>query len=419
MKKLYYSLCFFLLMSTFTHAEKRKILFLGNSYTYVNDLPNTLKQLALSLGDTLDIDSYCPGGASFQSLYNDANTLTKIQLPGWDYVVLQAQSQEPSFSPAQVQTDTYPFAKKLDSLIHLSNPCAETVFYMTWGRKNGDAGNCAAYPPVCTYEGMQQRLRESYLEMSNDNDATCSPVGMAWRTFRTQYPSVELYNPDQSHPSVNGTYLAACVFYTSLYQKSTVGASYVLAGVQATDAPNIQSIASATVLDSLENWQQYGHLPYADFSFSVNQNQVTFTNNSLRAATYDWDFGDGSPINNTINPTHTYTAVGNYTVSLQAKSNCNKFARKNKQVSINTIPNTLDDLDNSLQKSIFYSEGKLFLQGSFTEVMVINLHGDRVLLDLNKTKRPYVGCDYLPIGVYFYRAIDKEQHVVMGKFVKE
>jgi PKD repeat protein len=266
---------------------------------------------------------------------------------------------------------------------------------------------------------MQQRLRESYLEMSNDNDATCSPVGVAWRTFRTQYPSVELYNPDQSHPSVNGTYLAACVFYTSLYQKSTVGASYVLAGVQATDAPNIQSIASATVLDSLENWQQYGHLPYADFSFSVNQNQVTFTNNSLRAATYDWDFGDGSPINNTVNPTHTYTAVGNYTVSLQAKSNCNKFARKNKQISINTIPNTLDDLDNSTQNTIFYSEGKLFLQGSFTEVMVINLHGDRVLLDLNKTKRPYVGCDYLPMGVYFYRAIDKEQRIVMGKFVKE
>jgi hypothetical protein len=51
--------------------------------------------------------------------------------------------------------------------------------------------------------------------------------------------------------------------------------------------------------------------------------------------------------------------------------------------------------------------------------MVINLHGDRVLLDLNKTKRPYVGCDYLPMGVYFYRAIDKEQRVVMGKFVKE
>ena len=124
MKKLYYSLCFFLLMSTFTHAEKRKILFLGNSYTYVNDLPNTLKQLALSLGDTLDIDSYCPGGSTFQSQYNDANTLTKIQLPGWDYVVLQAQSQEPSFSPAQVQTDTDPFAKKLESLIHLSNPCS-------------------------------------------------------------------------------------------------------------------------------------------------------------------------------------------------------------------------------------------------------------------------------------------------------
>ena len=237
MKQIFIILFLVIISARISSAEKRKILFLGNSYTYYNDLPNTLKQLALSLGDTLEVDSYTPGGASFQSLSNDANTLAKIQLPGWDYVVLQAQSQEPAFSPAQVQSDTYPFAKKLDSLIHISNPCAETIFYMTWGRKNGDAGNCAAYPPICTYEGMQQRLRESYLEMSNTNHATCSPVGVAWRTFRVAHPAVELYNPDESHPSVNGTYLAACTFYCSIYHKTTLGANYVLAGVAAADAP--------------------------------------------------------------------------------------------------------------------------------------------------------------------------------------
>ena len=129
MKKTIVSLVLIFIFLSFVKAEKRRILFLGNSYTYVNDLPNTLKQLALSLGDTLETDNYTPGGSSLQSLTFDANTLAKIQIGNWDYVVIQAQSQEPAFPASQVQTNTYPFAQKLDSMIHVFNPCAEIVFY--------------------------------------------------------------------------------------------------------------------------------------------------------------------------------------------------------------------------------------------------------------------------------------------------
>ncbi len=417
MKNIFAFTMFTLLFAVNLRAEKRKILFLGNSYTYVNDLPNTLKQLALSLGDSLDVDSYCPGGSTLQSLYNDANTLAKIQIPGWDYVVLQAQSQEPSFSPAQVQADTYPFAKKLDSLIHIANPCAETVFYMTWGRKNGDAGNCPFYPPVCTYEGMQQRLRESYLEMSDANNATCSPVGVAWRTFRNLYPLVELYNPDESHPSVNGTYLAACTFYSTLYQKATTGAAYVPAGVLAADAANIQTVAGNTVLDSIENWQQHGSLPFADFSFTLNQNQVSFTNNSLRATLYEWDFGDAAPIDNTVNPVHTYTAVGNYTVTLKSKNNCNKYSRHNKTVIITNIPNNISDMNGDKQANIFYNHGKLFIEGNFKEMHVINLNGEMVLSEKTGLSADILRCDFLPHGIYFFRAVSQNNKTVTGKFI--
>jgi hypothetical protein len=292
---------------------------------------------------------------------------------------------------------------------------------MTWGRKNGDAGNCAGYPPVCTYEGMQQRLRESYLEMSDDNDATCSPVGVAWRTFRNQFPAIELYNPDESHPSVNGTYLAACVFYSTLYQKACSGAAYVFAGVAAADATNMQNIAGSTVLDSIENWQQYGHLPKAAFSHSVNQNVVSFTNASLRAATYEWDFGDGSPLSNAVNPSHTYAAIGNYTVKLTARSACNKYTLKTAQISIASIPNAIDDVsdDNDKGLRISYVDQKLFISGSYQEMIVIDLYGRRVLYDQNETGRNFVGCAYLPSGVYFYKALSKQKKTVMGKFIVE
>ena len=393
-----------------TKADSRKILFLGNSYIGVNDLPNTLKELALSLGDTLIVESNTPGGMTLSGHCSDANTLAKIQLGGWDYVVVQAQSQEPSFSPTQVATNTYPFAKTLDSLIHISNPCAETIFYMTWGRKNGDAGNCAAYPPVCTYEGMQQRLRESYLEMSQINNATCAPVGVAWKAMRDNSPGIELYNADESHPSIHGTYVVACTFYSSIYHKLSNGASYMPTGMLTWEALTIQNKCSNTVLDSLENWQQHGTLPFANFSSTNNLNIYTFSNASLRGTDYVWDFGDGSATSTQTNPTHTYNAIGTYTVTLKAKNTCGKVDEFKKSVNISVLLNVANqennngikvavsnhtlNIDNNIaanQIRLFDTSGKLLfenklLQGINNIQLPLHLNGIFIYSILKKNK---------------------------------
>jgi hypothetical protein len=75
-------------------------LFLGNSYTYVNDLPLLIDSLAKANGDDLVYDQNTPGGHTFNNHFNNATSLAKINLQAWQYVVLQAQSQEPSFSLA-------------------------------------------------------------------------------------------------------------------------------------------------------------------------------------------------------------------------------------------------------------------------------------------------------------------------------
>lgn len=171
----------------------KKVLFLGNSYTGVNDLPNMLSDAAKSTGDTLLFDSNIPGGYTFKRHAGDVNSLSKIIQGGWDYVVLQEQSQYPSFPISQVQASVFPYARFLDSLIQAKNPCAETVFYMTWGRKNGDAGNCASWPPVCTYAGMDSLLNLRYNMMADDNNAILSPVGAVWKYIRQNHPLIELY----------------------------------------------------------------------------------------------------------------------------------------------------------------------------------------------------------------------------------
>ena len=176
MKRIFFVVVF---IPIFVFAQQTKeVLFLGNSYTYVNDLPNMVKQIALSFGDTLNYDQNTPGGATLQMHSTNTQTLSKISQQQWDNVIIQCQSQEPSFSPSQVSNDVFPYAQILIDSIESNSICTEPMFFMTWGRKYGDQQNCQFYPPICTYIGMQQRLRESYLDMTFNHNATCSPVGI-------------------------------------------------------------------------------------------------------------------------------------------------------------------------------------------------------------------------------------------------
>ena len=213
-------LAYLLFLPFATFGQSYDVLFLGNSYTSFNNLPQLVSDIANSMGDTVNFDSNTPGGATFNAHSTNATTLSKISQNEWDFVVLQAQSQEPSFSPGQVANDVYPYAQILIDSIAQNSSCTEPLFYMTWGRKYGDQQNCVAYPPICTYEGMQDRLRKSYLEMATTHNASASPVGIAWKNAMTLDSTIELYTTDNSHPSLLGSYLAACTFYSSIFKKN-------------------------------------------------------------------------------------------------------------------------------------------------------------------------------------------------------
>ena len=112
--------------------ESKSVLFIGNSYTAVNNLPEMIKLSATSAGDEIIYDASIPGGTTFQQHSTNAQTLSKINSKAWDYVVLQEQSQLPSFPDSQVATSVYPYATALNNQILANNSCTETLFYMTW-----------------------------------------------------------------------------------------------------------------------------------------------------------------------------------------------------------------------------------------------------------------------------------------------
>jgi len=317
---------FFTIFNLQAQSITRKVLFLGNSYTSQNNLPQITADVALSMGDNLIYDSNTPGGYKLSQHYTDAISTNKIMAGGWDYVVLQEQSQLPSF----INYDEFFLAAAdLCVLINQYNPCAREMFYMTWGRKNGDAVNCPTNPPVCTYMGMDSLLRLRYVEVAQSignsgpyGAATeVSPVGAVWRYIRQNYPAINLYQPDESHPSDAGSYAAACCFYTALFKKdpTLITYNYVLTASEAADIRNATKII---VFDSLPNWNFGNYLPIADFQYTIGAgiNQVDFANKTIYADTYLWDFGDGFTSTD-INPTHNYLSNGSYTITLTA-TNC-------------------------------------------------------------------------------------------------
>lgn len=230
--------------------DSLRILWVGNSFTYYNDLPAMVQRIAQTQKIKLSYAKITKGGERWSGHLKNRKLLDTLARGGWDYVVLQEQSTIPALQTEKVAREVYPAARELDSLIHAASPDAHVVFYMTWGHKYGNRKHIDDYPPANTYEGMQERLTTSYLEMTYANDAWCAPVGMAWRRVRRERPALQLYKQDCFHPSTVGSYLAANVFFATLFGRR-YQTDYT-AGIDAETAEYLQQAAQQTVFDNRE-----------------------------------------------------------------------------------------------------------------------------------------------------------------------
>ena len=316
-------LCSTLLLMLAARAQNSlSVLFLGNSYTSVNNLPQLVSSMATSAGKTLITDSNLPGGQTLSGHLFNAASMSKIRQGGWDYVILQEQSQLPTIEFYRYN-DMYPAIIGLKDSIEAWNPCAKIITYMTWGRRFGgqqcDPPGDFCSPVFVNFNHMQDSLTSAYLDISNGLNMQCAPVGIAWKNVLND-TNLVLHSSDNSHPALSGSYLAACVLHSSIWKKPVSGLSYN-AGLSATLAAYLQQISDQTVFTSSELWNLNVNKPEAAFTSEIsglsvyfsNQSQ-SFTNSNL---TWFWDFGDGNT-STEAEPEHTYSSAGNYTVKLRA-----------------------------------------------------------------------------------------------------
>lgn len=398
MKQFSLAFSFFVTISCIAQ-DSLSVLFVGNSYIYSNDLPSMLEDLTISLGDELTIDSKTNGGFTFNNHLNDPNTFTKLHSKPWDYVVLQGQSQEPSFPFAQVNTNTLPPAVQLADSVYANKYCSQAMYFMTWGRENGDP----QWDSINSFYKMNDRLRSAYMRIADSAEASVAPVGSAWRYVRDNYPSIQLYSGDGSHPSVAGSYLAACTFYASLFHKSPVGATY-LAGLDAPTAGILQNAAALTVLDSLETFHLRTNekIAIAGFNFIQDGSTFNFTNSSWRSTDFYWSFGDGNS-SAQMNPEHTYDTPGIYSVALIASNECGNDTLA---VTVQVQTNALKEVSAMRLSQISSSVYQLDLQG-FVRVTLVNASGQMLktfgLNDLTDQTKLMIDLSSLSSGIYFLK----------------
>lgn len=276
------------------NAQDKKVLFIGNSYTDVNNLPLMVRNISTSMGKTLKYETHTAGGAQFQNHWNyiaSSGLLEKIQTGDFDYIVLQGQSQEVAFPDGQFNSSVYPYAKKLDSIINFYSPQTKVVFYMTWGYRYGDANNCLYYPPFCTYFSMSERLYQNYSLMAHDFSSLIAPVGAAWRKSIITDSTLVLHSGDNSHPSLEGTYLASCVFYSTFFQDS-LSSQDVPPGMNAANCAFLQNISNTIVFDSLAYWLQNENV--CDNPTNLTH-QISFSTSDTLSAICDLSWNGTSP----------------------------------------------------------------------------------------------------------------------------
>lgn len=225
--------------------ECTRVLFIGNSYTFVNDLPGMFASLAEAGGHRVETEVEAEGGWMLSDHVQARDTRNQIKSSNWSYIVLQEQSQIPASKQVRM-AQMYPAARRLVAQIRETG--AEPVFFLTWAHQTG-------WPEegMLSYESMQIQINDGYLGIARELNTKLAPVGVAWSDALRQNPQVNLWQEDGSHPSLQGTYLAACVFYALIFQESPEGLSYKK-DLSKDEARWLQIIAADTVLNNKTKW---------------------------------------------------------------------------------------------------------------------------------------------------------------------
>jgi hypothetical protein len=316
----------------FSQAET-SVLFIGNSLTFSNNMPFKFKEIAESYGRKIHVDTVVKRGMDLNYHSNQKNTFQKIRSRKWTYVVIQGHSTEFARSEEEVNAGTKPYAKKIIDSIRKNYGCTKILFYETWGYKNG----ISTTPLIANYDLMQSVIEKEYLRFTDVFSVGMVPVGAAWRKVVEKHPTINLYNEDLYHPTKEGSYVAACSFYTSIFRVSAAN-NTAKSTLPKETRYAIEVAAAQTILGHFDKWRLTPKSLDLKLGYDVilQNNRLELTNRAESYKTIYWTFGDGATSKNN-NPKHVYKKIGTYTITQKISNNCDSKTLSRK-VSVEVVP---------------------------------------------------------------------------------
>lgn len=179
------------------NTQEFKLLFIGNSLTYTNDLPNLVKDYAQSKGKSISVKSVAYGNYALIDHWEDGEIQTLIETQSYNYVIVQQGPSSQAFGKALLLE----YGEKISDL------CRENytnlAFYMVW-------------PSITYYDTFQGVIDNYRLVATLNNDILC-PVGEVWKSHFDTTNDFSYYGSDGFHPSLEGSQVAAQVIYEALF----------------------------------------------------------------------------------------------------------------------------------------------------------------------------------------------------------
>lgn len=226
-------------------AEAERVLLIGNSYTYCNDLPGVLMALSEQTDRPLHVESYTVGGMSLRGFLNTPahdRARRMLESGDFDWVILQDQSQTPAYRP----DDTLSAVRQWAEIAAAAD--TRVILFLTWAHAYRDKGK------LQPRTDMQQRTGSTYCRAAIQHSAGVAPVGEAWAAWYRKHPDTPLHVQDGSHPNPCGTYLAACVIHGTISGKAPKNlpgtlklGSRTLISIPAATAAELQKAAAYTL----------------------------------------------------------------------------------------------------------------------------------------------------------------------------
>jgi len=215
-------------------SEPARILLVGNSHIFMNDLPLMLSRLAVSAGIDCECGQSAYGGYELSQHATDERTLWLIEGEPWDVVVLQERT---TVLLTRLAEGTEPAVLALDEAI--ASVAARTLLLMMWAPYSGTVAGGSV-------DASQEEVARSTMAVAERIGACVAPVGLAWEAVEDADSGINLWQSGREHASEAGTYLMACVLYATLWGRSPVGLGS-MTGLSESDALTLQEVAAETV----------------------------------------------------------------------------------------------------------------------------------------------------------------------------